>query len=400
MSDLSLQLQGKPVQSLTMHASEGGTWIADCVMSDATVLTGKVSLTIGSSEYVGTIDPETSGAFAGATYYRVVGGGNGWGKPVSKRPYANDAGVKTLLVAQDAAAEVGESIGAFEPAQARFAAAYVRRECLASDVLEDAASGVPWWVGADGKTNVSTRKLTTPDPRLYHVDTWDPFSQTATIVVESASAIQIGSQLTDERWEGTLVVRDITLQAMGSSIMVDAWCGKELGSSARLAGLLKAFIQKTVDQRLLVRWRYRVESVAADGRLNLIALSGDAPFPSIRRVPQFAGAASAFSEPSPGAIVLVEFVEGDPSLPVCSPGSDTRDKHFVGKRLTLGGKPQLGLDIAYKGAPVSVLMPPLMLNGTVMIGGVPSTITGVMISSTGTTLGAVEAGSSKAGVAP
>lgn len=399
MTDLAPQLQGHPISRLELHAPAGEIWFADCSMVERVELSGAVVLTIGESEFRGTIDPAFSGHFVESSYYRVVGGGGGWGKPVSRKAYANDAGVKTSTVAREVASEVGEQIGTFAPGTERFGAHYARRAGAASNILQDAASGAAWWVGFDGLTHVGKREESTPDDRLYTVVDWNPLEQMATIAIESPTAIQIGSRLKDERFSGVQVVREMVIRCEGASVLIDAWCGESAGASGRLPELLRKFIRRSVDSKLLVKWRYRVGQVHTDGRCDLVALSNNAPFPNLSRVPQIPGVASAYSQPKKGAVVLVEFIEGRADLPRMSPGSDTRDPAFVAQRLTLGtNNPSLGNDVAYKGATCDILLPPLIINGTVVVGGVPSPLTGVAMSITAKTLGVVAIGSTKVGV--
>ena len=95
--------------------------------------------------------------------------------------------------------------------------------------------------------------------------------------------------------------------------------------------------------------------------------------------------------------MLVEFLEGNPDLPIVSPACDTRDQFGTPKRLTLGGGPKdasSAADVAFKGAEVDVILPPAVFAGT--IGGSPAT--GAIIWSSPKTLGMVAVGSTKAGV--
>jgi hypothetical protein len=396
MTDLTPQLNGNPSTRTQLNVPAGGPWFADCSLPGVVSLSGRVTLSIGEAQFLGTVDPEFSGNFAGASFFRIVGGGGGWGKSVPRKSYANDAGVKAINVARDVAGEVGETIGAFAPSRERFGSTYARRVCLASQVLEDAAAGVPWWVGFDGLTNVSERSLSTPDPKLHHVVDWEPIEQLATISIQDPSVIQIGSQLTDERWAGTKVVQEFTLKAEGSTVLVEAYCGATAGDSGRLPSLLRRFIRKTIDPRLSVKWRYRVRRVNTDGRLDLVALNQDAPFPDLPRVSQYS---TGYVEPKSGAVVLVEFLEGDASLARCAPVSDTRDPGFVPDRLTFGASdPSLGFDAAYVGSNCNILLPPMSISGTMLYNGQTVPLTGVAISVTATTLGVVSIGSTKVGI--
>jgi hypothetical protein len=191
-----------------------------------------------------------------------------------------------------------------------------------------------------------------------------------------------------------LTVREYSIIAAGGSIEVHAWLGQGINTGHnRIAQLMAAHAKRVIDERLYVRWRYKVDSVSGDGRLNLVSLSSRAP---VRMVPNYSPS-GIYAEMSPGAVVLVEFLEGNPDLPVVSPVCDTRDQFAQPKRLTLGGSAKdasKGADVAFKGAEVDVLLPPATFVGT--ISGAPAT--GVIVWAAPKTLGIIAVGSSKAGV--
>jgi hypothetical protein len=299
--------------------------------------------------------------------------------------------VKAQKVASDAATSVGEALGTFEPAALRLASPFARRVGAASLALAAAAGGVPWYVDPSGVTHVAPRKTYTPAAKAYHVESWDPIAQRATICVEDPGAIGIGAKLVDERFTGVQVVREYTLTAEGSTVYVHAICGAALTGADPLVEAMGAFVRHTIDPRLHSKWRYRVESMSPDGRVNVTALNDRAPFPTLARVPVYS---SVYVDMSPGATVLVEFLEGDPAQARCEPVADTRDAHFAPARTVIGGTE--GPGIACLGHPIEGLLPPATFVGTV--GGSPAT--GAIIWASPKVLGTITAGSSKAGAAP
>ena len=393
MTDLgAFELAGHPCTG-ELHVPSTGVWIADIELAEATALTGAQVLMIGGASFTGTIDPEYSGTFAGVACYRLVGGANAWGRKIPAQAYHNDGSLKASRVALDVAKMIGEKIGDFEP-DGQLGSDYVRRETAASQALEYCAQGTPWWVDFEGVTQVKARAPYVPDPSKYHVVTYDPITQFATIAIDDPQVIGIGAQLTSDRFTGTLTIREYSISAHGGSIDVHAWLGASADTGHnRIAQLMAAHAKRAIDERLYVRWRYRVDSVSGDGRLNLVAVSDRAP---VRMVSNFAPA-GVYAEMSPGAVVLLEFLEGNPALPVVSPSCDTRDQFATPKRLTLGGGPKdsdSAADVAFKGAEVDVLLPPAVFVGTV--GGAPAT--GAIIWSAPKTLGMIAVGSTKAGV--
>jgi hypothetical protein len=389
MTEQAITLNGKPCERVSLHVSEAGAWLAEVVLADADLVSGRAMLVMGGTTWVGTVDPARSGVFSDAMHVRLVGG-LGWSRVLPRLAYSNDAGVKAMQVATDAASAVGEIVGTFAPATPRLASPFARRVGAASRALEFAAGGVPWYVDAAGVTHVAARATYTPNPKAYHVESWDPIAQRATICVEDPTAIGIGALLADERFTGTQVVREYILVAEGSTICVHAICGAALAGKDLLVEALGAFVRHQVDSRLMAKWRYRVESMSPDGRVNVTALSAQAPFPTLSRVPVYS---SVYVEMSPGAVVLVEFLEGDPSQVRCEPVADTRDAQFAPARTVVGGTE--GADIACKGHAIEGLLPPATFTGTV--NGLPAT--GVVIWAAPKLLGIITVGSTKAGAA-
>lgn len=99
-----------------------------------------------------------------------------------------------------------------------------------------------------------------------------------------------------------------------------------VGVTAKVLAVLRAFVaQATEPMRYHALVRYRVVSVAGDGRLTLQIVSQATGFPDALPISAWPGAPGAKGEPAAGSIVLVSFIEGDPSLPIVThfspPGS-------------------------------------------------------------------------------
>lgn len=363
-------LGGEGVASATLHVPNVGPWFADLELEDAPALTGKQTLKIGERAFVGTIDPRYDGTFGDRRRCRLVAGAGGWGKPVKAKDYHNDAGAKARAVADDAAREVGEALGTFAPAADRVGSDYVREARAASVALEDAAAGVPWWVDYVGVTHVRAREATKVAADAYEVVTFEPKSRIVSLVVDDVAAISIGSTLT-ERLDAPQVVRELEICVDASGIRVAAWCGGVPSARGRLASVLEALVEAVLARKLFGKYRYRVVKAGGDARLTLQAVRKGAGLPDLLPIVVWPGFAAGEINPREGSLVLVEFLEGDRKLPA------------VTNFMTETG----GIEVAYKGASVELLLPPAVFSGTV--GGAPATgvLTFPLVKTMGTITG-------------
>jgi hypothetical protein len=312
--DLFLSVAGKRATGARLVVPHQGPWFVEASLDEEHELAGAVDVQIADLTLRGAVQPGASGSFAMGSSLRVVGGGGGWGGLCTPRHYHNDAGVKASTVATDAAALAGETLGTFGPGAARLGVDYVRRAVAASRVLEDAAGGVPWWVDYQGATQV--RERPTGAVTGATVLDFDPRSRMATLAAISLAGIAPGLVLEDERSPDPLTIRDLEVVVGEGQLRIHAWCGGGAESRGRLGGLVTALARHAVSDRLWGKWRYRVLSMAPDGRVRLQAVSGAAGLPDVLPAPQWAGVAGVHAELEPGAEVLVEFVEGSPTMPV------------------------------------------------------------------------------------
>jgi len=369
MTDTFVTVDGHRVSSLRLIVANYGPWHAECDFEDDPALSGRVTITVGARKLAGTVVPSQTGVFGQQTRARIVAGNAAWGATLTPKAYHNDAGVKARLVAEDAAREIGETLGTFVPIAERVGNDYVRQEAPASRALEDVIGpSVAWWVDFDGVTQVGPRPGVELDASAYEVLAYDPRTRIATLSVDDPGAIVVGSQLS-ERLEGVQTVREYELHVDGDAMRVVAWMGGSEGEPGRLAAILRSLIKRATDGQVNGSYRYRVVRMAADGRVELQAVRRVVGLPDILPVSQWPGVAGCHAELTPGTIVLVQFAEGDRTLPVIT--------HFVGKdqpgfvpvSLVIGGP--TGQPAARQGDSVEVLLPPAQFVGT--IGGSPAT---------------------------
>lgn len=392
MTDAFASVAGQRITSLRLVAGNIGPWFADLEFESDPSISGQVTIVVGAAQFVGTVVAQQAGTFGLQRKCRVVGGAGGWSTMLGPKSYHNDAGVKAQLIATDAAREVGETLGSFQPAAERVGYDYVRRAALASSVLEFVIGDVAWWVGYDGVTNVGPRPATAVASSAYELIAFDPHTRIATLAVDDPGAVGIGSILS-KRFDEPQTVRDIELTVDEAGIRVTAWCGGSEREHGRLAGLLRSLAQRATDAPLYGKYRYRVVSMAVDGRVELQAVSKASGVPDLRPISVWPGVAGAHAQLAPGAVVLVEFIEGARSMPIVTHFAGKDGPGFVPVSLTLGGA--TGAPAARQGDAVEVLLPPAVFSGT--IGGTPAT--GMLTFTLTKTEGAITAGSGKVKVA-
>lgn len=360
-------LNGRRLVAARVTVANVGPWFADCDFEDeAKGVEGAAELRIDKLVLRGTILASANGTHGLQRRARVVGGAAGWSSSVAPKSYHNDAGIKARLVAEDAAREVGETLGTFVPGSERVWRDYARQAGPASRALEDVIGGVPWWVDYEGGTNVGPRAAAAADARAYQVLAYDPRERVATLAVDDLAAIGIGSILA-EGLDVPQTVRSLEVRLTAGELRVHAWCGGVEGGRGHLAELLRAIALRATDGRLWGHYRYRVVKMSGE-RVELQAVRRAAGLPDLLPVSVMPGVAGVHAELTPGAECLVAFLEGDRGLPIVVAHSGLDGPGFAPMRLTVGGKE--GAPAARQGDAVEVLVPPVGFVGT--LNGAPA----------------------------
>lgn len=367
-------LAGKRLVSVRLVAGNTGPWFAECELEGDAQVSGQVTLEINGTPFAGTVDESSNGVFDGNRKVRVLAGGGGWARNVTARNYHNDARIRARTVVEDAARAVGETIGGFVPIAERIGIDYVREAGPASRVLEDVIGGVPWWVDYDGVTRVGMRSSVEAASDAYDVLAYDPMDRRATLGVVDVSAIQVGS-IISKTLEAPQTVRELEIVADAEELRVTVWCGGSATGAGQLAQLMLSIVKRTSDGRIWGKYRYRVVRMSTD-RVELQAVRQAAGLPDVMPVSMWPGVAGAHAELAPGAEVLVEFIEGDRTMPVIT--------HFAGKdgvghvpvSLTLCGSEQAAArqgDLVQSGGPgtVAFFLPVTGPNPPALLPGVP-----------------------------
>ncbi len=321
MTDAVAHIAGNVIIGAEVHVPPIGPWFADVVFADAPELSGRVTLVIADLSLVGTIDPARNGTRGEQRMCRVVGGAGGWGTLLPAKAYHADNGVGALPVAQDAAREAGETLQSFVPGASTVGIDYARQAGPAARALEVAAGGAAWWVNFDGTTQVGTRPSTSAAAGAYQMMEFDPRTRVAILAFDTLASISIGSVLS-EHFDEPQTVREMTIVLSPETLRVHAWTGESASQRSRLAGLVETIVNRIVGANLWGSYRYRCVRMSVD-RVELQPVSRRPGLPDVLPISMWPGVAGSHAELTPGAELLVEFIEGDPSQPVIT--------GFVGK---------------------------------------------------------------------
>lgn len=323
MTDAIVKANGYPVSALRLHVANVGPWVAELDFEQAPELSGRVTIEVGDTQLVGTLLASEDGTHGLQRKCTVAAGAGAWGNTLAAKGYHNDAGVKAHLVAEDIAREAGETLGTFVPTAERLGNDYLRPAGTASTTLDDAAGGAPWWVDYAGVTQVGPRPAVALEAGTYEVLAYDPRARMVTFAVDSLDAFGIGAILTD-RLDVPQTIRDYDITITDNALRVVAWTGGDEMQPGRLAGVLRRLVRRVAAPTVLHGlFKYRVVSMAVDGRVNLQAVRKAAGVPDAQLVAQWPGVAGAHAELEPGAEVLVQFIEGDRAQPIIT--------HYAGK---------------------------------------------------------------------
>lgn len=312
-------VNGERLASARIRVPFSGPWIADVVFEGAPTFSDRPTILLGGNlELVGTFDPRNDGTRGEQRFARIVGGANGWGSVLPVRHYHNDAGVRGVNVATDAAREAGEVLADFDGVS-RLGIDYVRGERPASEALEMSAGDRTWWVGYDGLTVVGNRAEFDAVDGSYEVLEVDPANRCAVLGVDDLRNVRIGNILS-ERLDTPLVVRDMLIDIQPDSARVYVW-GGETSRLSRAASIFQALTRRSEPEIFGVS-KYRVVRMVVD-RVDLQAVRARSGLPNLLTVSMFPGFAGVHAVLTPGAEVLVQFIDGDPTQPIVT--------HFAGR---------------------------------------------------------------------
>lgn len=299
-----------------LHIPNVGPWWADVVFQASPEFADsqRVTLNLGGLELSGTVDPNQNGTFGTQRRMRIVAGANGWAKFVTPQHYHNDAGVLARTIAQDAARLAGETLGAFAPAAEKVGIDYVRQSAPAVRTLEDVIGGEVWWVNAAGETVVGERTTSEVSDASYEVLEYSPAEKLATMTVDDLTTIGIGSIFTNGL-DAPLTAFQIEVVISPERARVMVWGGGTAKGRGRLAANFEALVTSVLRRRLFGKYSYRVIEMSGN-RVKLQAVAANLGLPDLSPVSMKPGVAGAWASLVGGSIVVVEFLNGDRTMPM------------------------------------------------------------------------------------
>jgi hypothetical protein len=294
-------LNGHAATAVRVQVPSWGVWWADVDLAEPEALTGAATLVLADKTLVGTI--LAGGAANGRAGYRIAGGAGGWGREIPAKPYRNDATVKIANVIGDAAAAVGETVA--DVPTTRVGPHYARALGPASAVLH-LLTPRAWRVDFDGVTRFGARSTVayTGEGARSRVD---PQAQ----VVEIA-ADEIGTLIPGVTIDGSAPATDVEYVLDAKRLTIRVYAGT--GKARRLTALAKILDALMPSLRYRGVSEFRVVTKTGE-RLNLQPVRVATGLSDLSGVPVRPGVAGLKTEIPLGSLVLVAFVDADPSRP-------------------------------------------------------------------------------------
>jgi hypothetical protein len=306
-----------------------GAWWVDADLVEPQALAGRVTVTLADLTLSGTI--VSGGVAEGRASYRIVAGAGGWGRTLGAKAYTSDALVKISTVIGDAAREAGETLGALPTT--RMGPHYARTAGIASATLNSLAPRA-WYVDFAGVTQLGARAATayTGDGTRTKID---PAGRIVEVATETLAALVPGVQV-----DGALPATDVEYDLDAKRLTARVYSAPR--TTRRLDALARIFEALFPDLKYRGTYEFRV--VTQDGeRLNLQPVRAATGMPDLARVPVRPGMAGLRANVALGSLVLVTFVDADPSRPVVVAHDAPDAPGWMPLTLELGGPGALGV---------------------------------------------------------
>lgn len=315
MADFNVSVGGHRCTELYLLVPWRGAGSADVSFAEEVVISGSVTLTIGALELAAIVDVNAAGSFADRTKARLILGNGGWRKTVPPHPHHNDIGVRRRDVVELLATVVGETVEIDAAAGDEVIGVDFTREAgQASRILEQAFPTSLWWVEPGGTTRIGARTTQDVTGKVEVLDV-DPRGRHAMLAFDDPTLLLPGGSFTDARLEGTFVIHDLELWMKGSDLRARAWAGSDADDV--LGAVLAQVVSDAMPRARFFGgpFRYRVVQQVVD-RLHLQAVDGTLGLPDLPLIGMAPGVAGAAAKPTLGSVVLVDFIEGNPSMPL------------------------------------------------------------------------------------
>ena len=319
-------LNGLTCMSAAVHLPSWGAWWADCELDQESSLSGSVSLVLADLTLSGAV--VSGGSWLGRSRYRIVGGAGGWGKSLPPKGYTNEAGVKYSTVLIDAATECGETIES--PPSGRIGPAFERLSGPASAVLHILCPQA-WYVGEDGVTRFGLRAGSTVSTSIPRGRV-DVAAGSIELLSDSIATLLPGAIC-----DGMTAV-DV-VHRLDSKKLRTTLYGSAFGpATKRLTAWSKLIEQMRPFERYRGEYEYRVALKAGD-RYDLQAATTRFGLPDLRSVRVRYGVPGVKADLTLGSLVLVSFVNSDPSRPVIVGFDDPESPGFLPQKIEVDADP-------------------------------------------------------------
>lgn len=324
-----------------------GTWVADTTTTE----TPTGSFELGELTWSGTIAP-TGAVQDGARFYaRIIGGKGRLAAQVIEKNYVGS--VPHARIARDIIAACGETIGTVDLTTS--AAYYERGRGTAGQALNELCdqSGATWWVGRDGAVNVS-------------------HARPVTGAIDSDKAFQIGADIDGTTVLNVVHASDVSpgMVANGKPIRAIYWTLSPDALTAECAPSQPSVPDSRAREFYLKQYQAKVSKQNGDKSVDVIA-DGKFSLSSVPLLPGIVGSPTMKG----GDLVVVGWLGGSPSSPYAIPAQQAGDN----------AKP-----VALLGDSVLFPLPPMVVNGTILVGGVPQPFSGVLTALLPQALGSVQ----------
>jgi hypothetical protein len=328
----SAALNGTSCSKARLQCADWGVWWSDCTLVDPVELAPGTSVHLQFADLNCTGTIVSGGAFEGRAAYRVAGGGGGWGKLIEARAYLDDAGVSASVVLSDAARDAGETIA--DLPSDRMGSHFARLAGAASSALNVIAPH-GWRVDFDGTTRIGRRPATTytgsaPRTRV------DPASGVIELATETLVGLVPGVSI-----DGSAPASDVEFSIDANRITARVWSIAS-GMSRALNALERTVLALFPNLRYRGAFEFRIVTQSGE-RLNLQPVRSAMGMPELPNVPVRAGMAGLKAKHLPGSIVVVQFLDADPSRPIVTGFDEPDAPGWMPLELILGGPGALGV---------------------------------------------------------
>ena len=321
-------INGTACTRVTVNLPSWGAWWADVETDGETSFSGRVALQLADLALSGSV--VSGSARMGRGSWRIVGGAGGWSKNLPSKGYTNDAGIKLAKILNNAATECGETI---ENAPATVVGSAFARPAGAASTVLHLLVPLGWYVGEDGVTRIGKRVGSVVSDSVARGKV-DPAAGSIELMADSIASILPGC--TCDGMPAVDVVHTLDGKRLRTVLYGSAFgaVSKRLLAWARLLDQLRPF------DRYRGTWEYRVVSQSGD-RLDLQPASSRFGLPDLRAVRTRPGVPGCKATHALGSLVLVAFVNCDPSRPCVVGFDDPESPGFAPDALELVGEDDL-----------------------------------------------------------